>query len=155
MSKFHLVVLIVAACLSGMIIDHRLVDSPKEITASASDSDNLYIWYAGYNDEYFGDNLPRDTVITQEKIDSDSLANTVFNKSDKRFHIRFNSMYPIGSRLSHLILLHEQCHIETYDEPMNDNDAEPDHGPRWRACMLRLETMGAWRRLLIDNYKGN
>jgi hypothetical protein len=126
-----------------------------EAKADVDPSDNLYIWYASYNDVYFGDKLPRDPVITHAKLPADTMADTTYNEDDKRFHIRLNSMYRIGPRFEHLTLQHELCHIATFDEDVYEPDGVKNHGPRWRACQLRLETSGAWREELIDGYKGN
>jgi hypothetical protein len=151
MTRFRFVLLLIAV----LGIYHYIPNATEAPEAVVADSDNLYIWFAGYNDAYFGDKLPRDPVISHEKIAPGAYADMFFSASEKRFHIRFNSLHPLGERFEHLILQHEMCHIETFDEDPNASESVKDHGPRWRACMLRLETNGAWRSELIDGYKGD
>lgn len=115
-------------------------------------------WYAAYNEEYFNNTLPKDVVIDWGLSGEESIATTI-RMSDKRFHIAFNDFYARAERVAHTTLLHEMCHIPTYDEDEGADGAFPDltqiqrtHGPQWRACMLRIDGMGAFRRELIDGY---
>ena len=147
---------VISAFLSGVFIDHYAMRDHSDVTedVTAAGSENLYVWYAGYNDQYFGDKLPRDPIISHERSAPDEVAHTEYNVSQRRFHIVVNTMYPIGSRMEHRALQHEMCHIatpETNEQVIKDGG----HGPEWRTCMLKMEDMGAWRDLLIDGYKGN
>jgi predicted SprT family Zn-dependent metalloprotease len=73
------------------------------------------------------------------------MASTI-KMANGQFHIAFNEQYLRGERYAHMTLLHEQCHVATYDEIQ-------DHGPKWQACMLRLDRMGAFRKEIIDGYE--
>lgn len=138
-----------------LVVSVHWAMQPEPKVEQASVSENLYLWYSSYNDVYFGDKLARDPVISHEKIAADEYAHTVYSVAEQRYHIVFNTKYPLGPRFEHLILQHEMCHIETYDENVDEPEAVKDHGPLWRACQLRLELNGAWRNELIDGYRGN
>lgn len=106
--------------------------------------------YGEFNDQYFQGRLPKDTVVDWSES-ADNIAST-YKMGDGRFHITFNPKYALAHRVYATTMLHEQCHIKTYDE----RDFETGwHGKRWRSCMLQLDMQGAFRRELIDFYVGD
>lgn len=107
--------------------------------------EGLSIWYKQYNEDYFLNELPKDTIVDYSEA-GDFIA-TTSRLRDGRFHIAFNEKYAAAPRVAHIFLLHEQCHIFSWGET-------PDHGPRWRACMLAVDFQGANRAILIEGYTG-
>lgn len=105
----------------------------------------LHLWFNAFDDEYFNGRLPKDTVIDYTEFDDRWMATTDYWESDQKFHIRLNKKWTAASRVSLETLLHESCHIETWHE-------DALHGSRWRNCMLRLDRVGAFRELIIDDY---
>ena len=110
---------------------------------------NLYQLYDGYNDEYFDNKLPKNTVIDWDET-GDYMATTNL-LPDGRFHIAFNPHYITAMRVARTSMLHEMCHIQTWGELDYQTGR---HGPQWRTCMLGLDAAGAWRREMIDYYEG-
>lgn len=100
----------------------------------------LKVWYDGYNDAYFGNTLPKDTVI--DYTGTGEYAALTRRMEDGTFHIVFNPKFTASPIFAHLILLHESCHVKTWDE-------FDEHGPRWVACMNTLEANGAFHREII------
>lgn len=113
------------------------IDLPKDLDK----------WYSIYNSEYFGDKLPKDTVIDWSEYDPNRMSSTSV-LPDGRFHIAFSEKYCLADRTAHIVLLHEDCHIATFSEITRDPKSE--HGPRWRTCMLNLYQQGAFKKDLID-----
>jgi hypothetical protein len=114
---------------------------PNKVWTAETDVTNFY---QAANSAYFGDRLPKDTVLDWSETRLTYMATTVY--SDSKFHIMFNPTYIASTRYIHLTEYHEMCHIETWTE-------QPDtHGPRWRTCMLRLDMSGAFRREIIDGH---
>jgi hypothetical protein len=107
--------------------------------------EGLKIWYDEYNQQYFENKLPKDVVIDYSGAGGYMAITTML--SDGRFHIALNEKYTAAPRVAHLTLLHEQCHVATYDEI-------EEHGKRWRTCMLEIDAEGAFRANLIDGYEG-
>lgn len=105
--------------------------SPLEMSAGQ--------WYGAFNETYFNNRLPDDTEFSFDG--TQDMARTT-KLSDGRFKIQFNLYYLRAGQYLRLTELHEMCHIDTWDE-------KPDHGKRWGACMQRLNSMGAFKDLLI------
>jgi predicted SprT family Zn-dependent metalloprotease len=112
--------------------------------------EGLHAWYSEYNKEYFSDRLPHNVVIDYSQ-GGEYMATTV-RMEDGRFHIAFNEKYTAAERVAHMILLHEMCHVKTWDALDQSHDG---HGREWRACMLVLDSEGAFRAQLIDGYNGD
>jgi hypothetical protein len=91
---------------------------------------NLDILYADTNKTYFGNRLPKHPRIVQlgRKVDNvDLYALTVIeeHKGHMKVTIYF---WPRTLMDLQSTMLHEQCHIVTWDEL-------EEHGLRWRTCM--------------------
>ena len=104
--------------------------------------DSLDAWYAGYNHEYFQDELPKTTVITKELADDRFMALTFYENG--RYHIALNPKYNFSNKIERENLLHESCHVRIFIEHEEEFD---DHGPKWQACMLELANKGAFKDL--------
>ena len=89
--------------------------------------------YLSYNALWFGNELPTD--ITFGHIYGNSLQAKTLNENG-HFVMLFNPEYNKASSQADLNILHESCHIRTWDE----FDA---HGPRWVGCMRDLAARGA------------
>lgn len=125
---------LLAFLLSGLLAFPSWGQTDKEIKD----------WYGGYNTMFFRGKLPKDVII-QHSIDPDYLART--HKIGDKFVITFSDSFKLGEILDELILLHEMCHIETWDEVVING-----HGPKWRICMLKLKAQGAFDNLIIEAY---
>ena len=131
---------LVALC--SYLVQSRGVPSPTAALSVAQ----LQTTYDAFNEEYFANSLPKNTVVDYDEYDDDFMATTQVI-SGKRFHIALNENYTGGARNARLVLLHEQCHIKTWGQ---DRD---QHGKLWRSCMLQLDMQGAFREQLIDGYR--
>lgn len=111
--------------------------------------------YAAYNSEFFNDRLPKNVVIDYGEEDSKNMA-TTSRFSDGTFHIALNPQYVGAQRVVDYLLLHESCHVAVWDRLHKDNDHvlswEEEHGPVWRACMLKIDAVGGFRQIFIDSY---
>ena len=144
--KLRLLIFIVAA-LTWLLAIGASRKGPKIVAhANIEGQTELDKKYAEYNELYFDNKLPKDTLI--DHSESIQMASTM-KMSNGRFHIAFNDKYTLAERVSRSTLLHEQCHIQTWSE-----QKAAEHGPRWRTCMLTLDIQGIFRRLTIDEYEG-
>lgn len=124
--------------------------------ANSAKRDRLYDRYEEYNQQYFGNKLPKEIIIDHNE--SKMMASTMYIGGEvQRFQISFNDKYTAANRVSDEILLHEMCHVKTWDEqPTNGTlDQSARHGQRWRSCMLQLDLQGAFRNIIIDGYQGD
>ena len=138
--------LLEATVLTVLVALFGSVQQPKfQPSKTWTSETNLNDFYQTANNAYFGDRLPKDTILDWTETRSLYMATTT--KVGSGFHVAFNPAYIASTRYIHLTEYHEMCHIESWIE-------RPDeHGPKWRTCMLRLETAGAFRREIIDGYK--
>ena len=121
----------------------RILIAIMLLAASASAApDGLDSWYAGYNHEYFQDELPKTVVITKTLNDDRFMALTFYENG--AYHIALNPKYNFSTKIERENLLHEMCHIRIFVE--HDEEFE-DHGPKWQACMLELAKKGAFADL--------
>jgi hypothetical protein len=114
--------------------------------AVAYSETDLRAVYVEFNDEYFHNTLPKDTVIDYAGHDDRYVA-TTRQIEDGRFHIALNKNYAGSMEAARLTILHEDCHIKTWNQEFDE------HGKRWRACMLALDAAGAFREQIIDGYR--
>jgi len=129
-----------------LILFVSLLGGHRSRHAAKGRCEGLLAWYADYNSGYFQDKLPKNVIIDYDE--HEYLASTMLTNNG-RFRISFNKDYASSPRVAHLFLLHEMCHIKTWDEWDNLSD----HGPHWRSCMLVLDFDNAFRRELIDGYE--
>lgn len=110
----------------------------------APQCENPKAWYDGFNETYFENRLPANTVVDYSNHDSSVLA--VTTQDGDHFRIAFNRDYAASAPVVHVFLLHEMCHVDTFDE-------EAEHGPRWIACMRGLEAKGAIDDNMVKVYE--
>jgi len=135
-------------------------EKPAETHAILPDlkgSDTTLAWLQGiyplFNDAYFENKLPQDVEIDLLEHDPNSMATTDCTSSNKNCKIHFNYKYVVAPRNAELTMLHEMCHIPTFDEHVPGASGQVAlHGPHWRICMLKLDIQGAFRYILIDGY---
>lgn len=150
--RWKIVITIGLALLAVFLQD--ILEKRTATHAVSGRCEGLPVWYAEYNSGYFQDKLPKDVVIDYGEYRPDFIATTSLLK-DGRYHIAFNEDLAKAPRVAHLFLLHEMCHVKTFDEDDLETRATlgGSHGPRWQRCMLILDFDGANRRELIDGYK--
>lgn len=120
-------------CLLLFLLPLTLLAKPTAI--------DLNTLYADYNKVYFSGKLPQQTISEFGVLD-ESLLGKVSKEDGGRFRITLNLELREIPKLAHMTLLHEQCHIATWDEqPMNM------HGKRWFSCMHHLVAQGAFEEL--------
>ena len=110
-------------------------------SVGATPCEGLKAWYDGYNEQYFSNLLPSDTVVSYGNAGG-NIAITF--KDSARFHIVLEQRYNLAPNQAHESLLHEECHIETWSA----HDSLDGHGVAWRGCMDRLYKAGAFDGLL-------
>jgi len=161
-SLFSIMVLCQAGTLFDMVNqkvqaqeNHRQYEPkyPKPFTDA-----EMQVLYTAYNIGYFNGKLPPVTFAWHTK-DPDAIMQTHCVSQRTSCVIFIEPVLSPTQVYTQMSLLHEMCHIETWGEGMLSDGTFPNqeaaHGKRWRACMLRTEMDGAWRRTLIDGYEGN
>lgn len=117
----------------------------------------MYIWNVFYrvdNEGYFHNHLTRVPVINTYEDDPAIMASTMCNEIGV-CTIRFNLKYITSQRVAELIMLHEMCHVKTWNQEnlmFGGKMTQVFHGRMWRSCMLSLDAEGAFREIIIDNY---
>lgn len=101
-------------------------------------------WYAGYNETYFENKLPKDTRVQFVRELKDWEGNRVLGLtySSTPATIQINAEYRDTPPIWLEILLHEQCHLSLDSTPEFDM-----HGAKFQACMLHLAQAGAFAQL--------
>lgn len=117
------------------------------------DTAYMRVLYTTYNDAYFQNRLPKNTVVDMLEPNPDYMASTTCDNDACEIH--FNQDYVVAARTAKLTMLHEMCHVKTWgkdETTFGEVTEQIQHGRRWRSCMLELDAEGANREILIDNY---
>ena|SRR5208337_305062 len=147
---------IVLAFLVSWLFGCGKQDCPVSAPSSTTgETDTAYLErvYRTYNDGYFQNRLTQTPKIDMDE--SQNMATTIC-KEDGSCFMHFNFHYVAAPRVARYVMLHEMCHIKTWDKDMQKiggNWEQVDHGKVWRSCMLQLDAEGAFREILIDNYE--
>jgi len=140
---FHQFLVVSAIVLSvAAPVSTRSTMRAKSIGPQLNPPINLDAWYAGYNEKYWGGELPNDVVITRNLHDDRFMAITV--PTGRSYEIDLNMKYLPSPKEEKETLLHETCHIQIFVE---DTPEINDHGPKWQACMHRITKEGAMEDL--------
>jgi len=142
------ILITVGLAIAYFWLTQKFAPTPAQPALSAK---QLQSWYSAYNETYFDNSLPKNVVIDYDQHDDQYMATTM-KWQNGTFHINFNRNYTGGERVALYTLLHESCHIKTWD---SYNVFDGEHNKSWQDCMLRLDSHGAFRKILIDNYEGN
>jgi SprT-like family protein len=121
--------------------------------SESSETDLPYLrhLYKTYNEDYFHNHLQKDT-----KIDMDEekyMATTDCKSWGVGCRISFNLKYTRAHRVADFTMLHEMCHMKAWMKEMDGFGQQVEHGKVWRGCMLQLDAEGAFREIIIDNYR--
>lgn len=98
----------------------------------------LKAFYDTYNASYFGSKLPSNTVVEYGNANG-NMAITM--KDGGHFRIIINKTFNPVPRAAHETLLHEMCHVSTWQMELDD------HGPKFQRCMTKLALEGAMAEL--------
>lgn len=122
-------------------------------TSVGGDVDVQYLTnlYAVYNESYFGNKLTKTPKIDMNE--TKFMASTMCNDGMTDCVIHFNPKYILAPRVSDFTMLHEQCHIKTWETDVKTSGEQADHGRVWRSCMLQLDAEGAFREIIIDHFQ--
>lgn len=130
-----------AVSIGFCLFSAKLLPSvPKTSVSAAPFTDKqLAAWYATYNERYFSGRLPKNTVVRWNFLE-DKYGETE-PPADGRFVILLDISRNRESIMARITLLHEMCHVATYDKGF-------DHGLAWRAEIHRLMMEGAFDDLI-------
>lgn len=107
---------------------------------------DLQGWYNGYNEQYFQNRLPHNTIVKREPWDKSVEYVAKTEHVGDHFVITFNNSYKLGAIMEHQVLKHEMCHVATWTE-------DDGHGKAWVACMVDLERQGSFHDDQINVYR--
>ncbi len=125
--------------------------STPTVANDAVTVDYLEKLYATDNEEFFRNKLPKNPRI--DLLEEQYMASTVCSDDGKDCVVKFNLKYVAARRVADFTILHEMCHIKTWGKDVDDFGQEIVHGKLWRSCMLQIDQRGAFREILIDNYR--
>jgi len=124
-------------------------------TKGTTDVPFLLKKYAIYNDAYFQNKLKTPMIDMFEENPAnmaDTMCEGFLPSGGVGCKMHFSSTFTLAPRVADLTLLHEMCHIKMWMKDMDSFGQQVEHGTNWRACMVQLDTEGAFRQILIDNY---
>jgi hypothetical protein len=104
-------------------------------------------WYAGTNETYFNNELPKDTKIIIEDIPEDKDGFTIADTTplgNGQYLIRIDPRFNNAGNTDRLAIEHEMCHIYL-DQKSGDGDR--NHGSRFQTCMQRWAQAGTFKEL--------
>lgn len=149
-TRWKILLVIFAAILCSWLAQNARL-RPMPTPAAAYSTKKLQETYAGFNGQYFQNSLPKDVVIDYSEYNPEYAA-TTRPLPDGRFHIAINETYAGAERMLLITILHEECHVKTWDLDMGAGGNDM-HGKHWRACMLQLDAQGVFREIIIDGYR--
>jgi predicted SprT family Zn-dependent metalloprotease len=142
---------VVVWLLLGCAGKEHFVETPSPATSDGTaDAAYLQNLYAIYNEQYFRNRLTKTPTIDMF-LTGNNMATSYCNGAGT-CALHFNEKFTLAPRVADQILLHEMCHIKTWDADKDDFGQHVGHGKMWRGCMLQLDMQGAFRQIIIDNY---
>jgi hypothetical protein len=132
---------LVLACTWGYLVySHHSGSKPK--VATPYFKIRLRDQYDKFNAGWFGDELSHNVTIgTTDDPNLIGRTDRYVEGENVRWVILENFQYNQTISQADLTLLHEMCHIKTWDEPVLS------HGPRWVGCMRDLAKAGSMDNL--------
>ena len=115
------------------------------------DNGRLQQDYADYNQAFFNNTLPKNVPVTWSDIPRTKdgryvMGNTHEDVVSGTFLIRIDTKSNITMVTADTTLLHEMCHVKTYDRVVELG--QDFHGPLFKACLVNLQMQGAFTDLL-------
>lgn len=136
------IILTIVAAVAYWAIIQAFLDSSRHASSVGLTVNELQVQYASNNDQFFQGKLPK-VAIDFLETNPNYLAAT--RKESGGFRISFNPVLAKSARLDDYLLLHEACHIATWEDSA--------HGVEWRACMLKLDMQDAFREIFIYSFQ--
>ena len=131
--------------LFGFIAGAQISPSLKSNPSTFNDEVLLQM-YQAHDDEYFGDQLPRNISVRWINIPKDKdghfiMGQTLTLAGENNFEIQIDTKTNITTSTAFATLLHEECHVYKSVNHLTEAD---DHGPAFQACMFNLAAEGAF-----------
>jgi hypothetical protein len=119
--------------LNWLVGCHRVVVETPEVNDTVLKQD-----YLDYNYGYFGNRLPKDTIVMLGPAYAYGRENLGLTVHWNEYIIEINPKYHLTQKQADITLLHEMCHVANWGKY---------HSPEWQACMLDLAEQGAFSDL--------
>jgi len=127
------------SCCGSSVCEQQGRHVARKKTETPFPEEDWAKWYAGYNEQYFLNQLPANTEV--HWADLTPLHNMGYTiKHENRYEILIDrDTHPTGKQ-ARQTLLHEQCHLATWDKSLED-------GLEFQKCMVNLAVHGAFEGL--------
>ena len=130
----------------GFIAGAQISSSLKSNPSTFNDEVLLQM-YQAHDDEYFGDQLPRNISVRWVNIPKDKdghfiMGQTLTLAGENNFEIQIDTKTNVTTSTAFATLLHEECHVYKHVAKITEAD---DHGPAFQACMFNLAAEGAFK----------
>ena len=124
----------------------EITQSSAPVVSSDTTEDYLKQDFDIFNQAYFQNRLQKPQIDFD--LQGEFMATTWCHDDGTACVMRFNKRYLPAKRVSDSTILHEMCHEKVWARELGI-----EHGKLWRSCMLQLDSTGAFRLILIDNYR--
>lgn len=114
----------------------RQQEAIPKVATPITDKD-LNLWYRGYNEVYFMDQLPKDVVVNWGDLSGYKWMGVTVGHS-----IVLDKASNKILRVAKMTLLHEMCHLDP-----DASKALDIHGREFDACMLKVAEQGGFHDL--------
>lgn len=141
-TKFELTYLGALLALIAFFAYRGIIDVSAQIQSGqlTPTRSALLAVYQDTNDNFFGSRLPKDTKIQLTDLPGDMA--TVEETDAGQFLIRIDRRKNPILKQAEMSLIHEMCHIDTWEDPTSHK-----HGEGFQVCMRRLAQQGAFNNL--------
>jgi hypothetical protein len=115
--------------------------SAMRSTADFATNADFQSWYAGYNEEYFFNRLPKDTEISWGNLTPINAIGTTVHRESGSFSIFIDRTLNPTVQQARMTEIHEICHIATWGQEFDQ------HASKFQGCMVNLAVHGAFADL--------
>jgi len=131
----------VQCCSANECATQHHHDAHKDSIYPRMTNKQLNMWYADANEQFFLDQLPKDTLVEWGDLTAIRDMGLTSKRADGTFSILLDRGTNTNFRVARLTEFHEICHVKTWAQEFDD------HGIKFRACMLQLAEEGAFEGL--------